>query len=128
MSDDEPADAEGSDGQSSPVDSGEPRESSEGSDATEAQMARDPDLGSSEGSDEEDRGTTSTSRRHWLTNDGLAVVLVLSLISVVALHGAGRLTLQTVPQSVLLLYVFSVGSAVAWAFGKDAVEAWRGGQ
>lgn len=80
-------------------------------------------------SDTDDGGSTrSTSKRHWLTNDLLAGALALSLILVVAAHGAGWLNLQTLPQWLVGVYVFSVGSSVAWAFGKDAVEAWRGGK
>lgn len=82
----------------------------------------------SEGSDGDSGQTESTASRWWLTNDILAFGLVASLIAVVLAHLGTSLNLQTFPQEVLYLYSFSVASAVAWAFGKDAVEAWRGGK
>lgn len=51
-----------------------------------------------------------------------------SLILGVILGGLGVLNLQTVPDRIVLIYIVSVGSAVVWAFGADAVEAWRGGE
>lgn len=71
--------------------------------------------------------TTGTNKRFWLTNDLLAGVLVGSLVLVVLAHLITTFDISNTPQEIVYLYVFSVGSSVAWAFGKDAVEAWRGG-
>jgi hypothetical protein len=92
-----------------------PGESSEGSD----------DECDAEGSDGWE-SATGTAKRHWLTNDALAGALGASLIAAVLLDGVGWLNLQTIPTEILYLYVFVVGSSMAWAFGKDAIEAWRG--
>jgi len=98
-------DAEGSDGESS--EGSDDRRDAEGSDGWES--------------------ATGTAKRHWLTNDALAGALGASLIAAVLLDGIGLLNLQTIPGEILYLYVFVVGSSMAWAFGKDAIEAWRGG-
>ena len=86
---------------------------------------------SSEPSDEEyddEQGSTdSPARRYWLTNDAIAIALVASLIVGVIFGGVGWLNLQTVPKEITLVYSASVGTAIVWAFGADAVEAWRGG-
>lgn len=82
----------------------------------------------SDGSDREDNSSTnSPDRRWWLTNDILTGALVGSLIAGVLLSGLGLLNLQTVPKEIIYIYVVSVGTAIAWAFGADAVEAWRAG-
>lgn len=78
--------------------------------------------------DESDGVTRGTAKRYWLTNDGIAWVLTLSMITVVAAAGSGHLTLDRVPDPILLSYVAAFGTAIAWAFGKDAVEAWKGGK
>lgn len=83
---------------------------------------------STEGSDDSEGSTHGTDKRYWLTNDSLAVTLTSSLIAIIVMDGAGRLTLETVPQAVLYVYVGAVGASIAWAFGADAVEAWRGGK
>lgn len=97
---------------------------SEGSDDLTASREAEEASDSSEGSDGE-QGTTSTSRRWWLTNDLLAIGMAVSLIGIVAAHGAGWLNLQTLPEWLTGIYVFSVGTSVAWAFGEKAIEAWR---
>lgn len=81
----------------------------------------------SEPSDEPDAdgSTSDTSQRWWLTNDLLAGLLVTSLVASVAIGGAGHLDLEAVPEPVVWTYVGSVGSAIVWTFGRDAVEAWR---
>jgi len=71
--------------------------------------------------------TTDTAKRHWLTNDLMAGLLGLSLIGLVSAHGLALVDLTTLPEPLLYLYVGAVGSAVVWTFGKDAIEAWRGG-
>lgn len=82
---------------------------------------------SSEPSDEPpaDGSTTDTDQRHWLTNDLLAGLYALSLVGMVGGHGLGWLNLQTVPEPLMWLYGGAVGSAMAWAFGREAVKAWR---
>lgn len=76
---------------------------------------------------EESGATHSTSKRWWLTNDGLAWLLVGTFPVVIAATAAGYLDLATVPSEVVYTWLASVGTAVAWAFGKDAIEAWRAG-
>lgn len=80
----------------------------------------------SEPSDEEDGATHSVSKRHWLTNDGIAWLLTVSSIGLVVGAGIGMLDLGNVPAELLLVFVASFGTAIAWAFGRDALEAWRG--
>lgn len=90
--------------------------------------AGEPDPRPSEGSDDDEGAdTTDPNRRHWLTNDGLAWLLVASMPVIIGLAGGDSLTLQTVPDVMLVMYSLAFGVAVAWAFGKDAVEAWRQG-
>ena len=72
--------------------------------------------------------TDSADSRWWFTNDLIAGALSASLVVAILGHGFGWLNLQTIPEGFMLLYSFAVGSAVAWAFGKDALEAWRGGE
>ena len=77
-------------------------------------------MSDAEPSDDEpdaDGSTSDTAQRHWLTNDSLAIGLTTSLILIVAAHGAGWLNLQTLPEWLVGVYVFSVGSSVAWASG-----------
>lgn len=99
----------------------------EPSDDTPPEAVTSETVEDAEGSDGSDSDTRSPSRRHWLTNDVLAGMLVLSLVAVVAAHGAGSLNLQTLPQWLVGVYSFSIGASVTWAFGQDAVEAWRSG-
>ena len=69
----------------------------------------------------------SASERHWLTNDGIAWLLTLSMVGAVALGSIGIVDLTAVPQEILLAHVAAFGVAIVWAFGRDALEAWRGG-
>lgn len=75
----------------------------------------------------EDGQTHSTSKRHWLTNDGLAWLLTLGFLGIVAAAGTGLVDLTTVPSDVLWAFVVSFLLAVTWAFGTDAIETWRRG-
>ena len=80
------------------------------------------------GTDENRSGSTDTaSERHWLTNDGIAWLLTLSMVGVVTAASLGIVDLSTVPQEILVAYVVAFGVAIVWAFGRDALEAWRGG-
>lgn len=85
------------------------------------------DSSADESSDGSASATESTQERHWLTNDAMALALVASLIVFMLITAIGFAKLSVIPKDVLYLYVFAVGSSIAWAFGKDAVEAWRGG-
>lgn len=81
--------------------------------------------------EDEDSGreTETASTRWWLTNDSIAIYLLLTF-PIVVMAGSLRtvpVDLDLLPQSVRLTYLFAVGVAVAWTFGRDAVEAWRGG-
>ncbi|WEL29854.1 hypothetical protein [Haloferax volcanii] len=77
--------------------------------------------------DTSDSSTTSTAERFWLTNDGLAWLLVGSFPLLLGIAAAEYLDLAAVPESVLLSWLAFVGIAVAWTFGADAVSAWRSG-
>lgn len=73
-----------------------------------------------------DGETTSSESRYWLTNDGLAWLLVVSFIGYLYLPLTPYVdAYPEVNAAVLAAYVTAFGVAVAWAFGKDAVEAWR---
>lgn len=65
------------------------------------------------------------SRRHWLTNDGLAWLLVGSYPPMVVAQSMGVISLERVPSSVLATWMILVGTAAVWTFGRDALEAWR---
>lgn len=71
--------------------------------------------------------TTSDERRLVVTNDAIALWLTGTFPLVVAAAGTALVDLRTVPSDVLLGWVAITGAAVVWAFGKPAVEAWRGG-
>lgn len=68
--------------------------------------------------------TTSTRARHWLTNDVLAFVLVVSFVGLIAVAGRGLIDLSTVPTEIRVVYVSLVGAAGAWAFGEAAFRNW----
>lgn len=78
--------------------------------------------------DETPEGETDTIQsRWWLTNDLLAVYLLFSFPIIVVASAASMsgIDLSAIPQTVRLTYLTTVGVAVAWTFGRDAVEAWR---
>ena len=76
--------------------------------------------------DGEESTTDSPAKRHRFTNDTLAFVLTLGFSAAVIADGAGFLSLAAVPETALLAWVVMVGTAVVWAFGSAALEAWRG--
>lgn len=78
--------------------------------------------------DEGDSQTESTSKRHWLTNDGIAWLLAIAYIALLFAAGLDWIHLGDVPEIALLAFIAAFGTAVAWAFGADAVRAWRGDQ
>lgn len=106
------------------TDGGDPG-SSEGSDGSPIAESQSTDSGESESSEGSD--TTSTARRHWLTNDGIAWTLTASMTLLIILHGIDWIDLTGIPEPFRLVYIGAFGTAIAWAFGKDAIEAWRGG-
>lgn len=74
----------------------------------------------------DDAQTSSAQTRWWATNDVLAAVLVVGHLTTMLLVGAGWLDPDVLATQFAKAYVLYAGAAVAWAFGKDAVEAWRG--
>lgn len=73
-----------------------------------------------------DGSTTSTSKRHWLTNDVLAYLLVGTFPAIVILASVDVVDLGAVPGEVLIAWIAFAGTAVVWAYGPEAIEAWRG--
>lgn len=74
----------------------------------------------SESENEADGETQSTQSRHWLTNDGLAYLLNLSLIGVLAASAAGYQV--ELSGTLLTVYAASVALANLWAFGSQAAS------
>lgn len=93
----------------------------------EAQGATEP------GGRSRERAAESTElgvRRHFpATDDGLAVLLLLSLVLYVGFDGlgVGGFSFGNTNPAVLGVYLTIVGVASTWAFGKRAVETWRSG-
>jgi hypothetical protein len=76
--------------------------------------------------DSDDPESTSSISRRWIfTNDLLAFILLSSLPVVTALGATQILALGQVPEAVVLAYLGISGTAAVWAFGADALEAWR---
>ncbi|WP_435175244.1 hypothetical protein [Halorussus sp. AFM4] len=76
--------------------------------------------------------TSSAQARFWLTNDVLAVLLVVSLVGVVVGAALGALDLAAVPVELRLAYLTVSGGAAVWTFGQPAYRTWararRGGR
>lgn len=75
----------------------------------------------------DDRETESAGSRYWLTNDALAFFIVIAFVGYV--YAPLSPWIAGYPETnagVLAAFITAFGVAVAWAFGKDAVEAWRG--
>jgi hypothetical protein len=68
-------------------------------------------------------------RRFSVTDDGLAWLLLVSLVVYVGLSGTGTwgFDFGNVNPAVLGVYVTIVGVATTWVFGKQAVKTWRSG-
>jgi len=77
-------------------------------------------MSESESSDDADGQTQSTESRHWLTNDGLAYILNLSLIGIVAASALGY-SVQ-LSGTLLTVYAASIALANLWAFGSEAAS------
>lgn len=74
-----------------------------------------------------DGGTTTTASRFWLTNDLLAGFLILAFTGYVYMPLLTAIDgYPSTNPVVIAAFVTAFGVAVAWAFGQDAVEAWRG--
>lgn len=73
--------------------------------------------------------TEQKLRRFRFTDDGLAWVILLSLIVYVGLSGYNGIdyTLGGVNPAVLGVYITIVGIATTWVFGRQAVKVWRSG-
>ena len=94
-----------------------------------ADHAEGSDYEGGDGQEDGRRGSTgSPSERHWLTNDGMAWVLTLSMVAAILLSAVGVVDLSNVPQEILVAFVGAFGVSIVWAFGRDALEAWRGGE
>lgn len=75
----------------------------------------------------EDGGRTSDeSERFWLTNDILAIILVVSFAGMIFAAGTGVFDFDAVPEMALYAYGAVMGISVAWAFGTRAIRGWRG--
>lgn len=66
-------------------------------------------------------------RQFSITDDGLAWLLLASLVVYIGLSGTGTwgFSFADVNPAVLGVYVTIVGIATAWVFGKRAVKTWR---
>lgn len=73
------------------------------------------------------RTVTGLVMKRWLfTNDLLAGVLLVSLPVMIMLFGLdGLITAGNVPELLLISYIVVTGTAAVWAFGVEAVKAWR---
>lgn len=79
----------------------------------------DAEAGGEQQSEEREEGeATSAEARHWLTNDGLAYALNLSLIGVVAASVMGHT--PELNGTLLTVYATSIALANLWAFGSRA--------
>ncbi|AGC34393.1 hypothetical protein HVTV-2_gp23 [Haloarcula virus HVTV-2] len=70
--------------------------------------------------DQESGETQSTQSRHWLTNDGLAYLLNISLVGVLAASAAGYQV--ELSGTLLTVYAASIALANLWAFGSQAAS------
>lgn len=70
--------------------------------------------------------TDSTAARWWLTNDVLAIALVAGFYATMWGIGVGWLRPTVLTSEAGIAMLVYTGVAVAWAFGADAVRAWRG--
>ena len=68
----------------------------------------------------------SPGKRFWLTNDLLAVLLVVSFVGIVAAGGAGLVDLTAVPKHIRTVYLSVVVTAAGWTFGEAAYRTWSG--
>jgi hypothetical protein len=94
---------------------------SAGEDAITAEINRRPDA-----DDDSDPESTSSISKRWIfTNDLLAFILLGSLPILTAVGATRVLALSQVPDSWILAYLAITGTAAVWAFGTDALEAWR---
>jgi len=81
--------------------------------------------GEQSNADSESESTTSVSRRWIYTNDILAGLLLASFPILTGLGSTQILALSSIPDSWRLAYLLIAGTAAVWAFGSEALEAWR---
>ena len=67
-----------------------------------------------------------SSQRFWLTNDLLAVLLVVSFVGFVAAEGVGFFNMATIPERFRAVYLSLVVTAAGWTFGEAAYRTWSG--
>jgi hypothetical protein len=79
----------------------------------------------SEKAGDDPESTNSIAKRWVFTNDLLAFILLSSLPILTAAGATQLLALGQVPDSWVLAYLGISGTAAVWAFGADALEAWR---
>lgn len=68
----------------------------------------------------------SAAQRFWLTNDLLAVLLLVSFVSIVAAGSAGLADLSAVPGDIRTVYLSVVVTTTGWTFGEEAYRTWSG--
>ena len=74
-------------------------------------------------------GSTDSPQRRWqYTNDIIAGWLVGTFPLMIAFDAYGAISLRDTPETAVMGYVVLVGTAVTWAFGSGALEAWRNGK
>lgn len=66
----------------------------------------------------------SPRQRFWLTNDVLAVLLLLSFVGIVAAGSTGLVNLTAIPEQVRAVYLSVVVAATGWTFGEAAYRTW----
>ena len=69
---------------------------------------------------------SQSSQRFWLTNDLLAVLLVVSFVGFVAAESTGLFNMATVPERFRAVYLSLVITAAGWTFGEAAYRTWSG--
>jgi len=74
---------------------------------------------------EADADSTTNVRERWpFTNDLVGAMLLATLPTLIALHGAGYVDVATAPGALLVTYAGVVGADAVWMFGIDAVKTW----
>jgi hypothetical protein len=75
--------------------------------------------------DPDSESTDSVARRWQYTNDALAGLLLGSLAGLTAIGATSLIGLGELPDLWMAAYLTVAGVAAAWAFGSDALAAWR---
>ena len=69
---------------------------------------------------------SQSSQRFWLTNDLLAVLLVVSFVGFVAAESTGLFDIAAIPRRFRAVYLSLVITAAGWTFGEAAYRTWSG--